>query len=277
MSLHERDAEDMLRSALRSAADSLEPSQDGLERIHARLTTPHAPPVAWITAVYSAVARRLLGGLDSVWAWLSGLPGPARQPWQVTRPGPQLRWHQLRMRLAIAVGAAVFAAAIGVSAVTPPLHLAIAQTGSLIRSVGSRLSGGTGGLRVTGRGAMPLRSGGTQATAIAGTQNHSQPSRAGCVPQTSAPAASSANPAAAATPTPAAILTPAATPTPCAAPASGTTPATSPSPSLSPAPPASPAPSATPSPSVSPTVPPSPSASPTQSASPSPSASPGPG
>jgi hypothetical protein len=253
MSQHDRDREDLLRRALHSAADPLEPSGDGLERIRARLTTPHAAPVAWILAACSGLARRVRGGLGSIGARLPVRPGPAWQRGRVTRPGPQRQWQPLRTNLAVALVVAACAVTIGVSAVTPPLRQAIAQTGSLIRSVGSRLSGSPGGVRLTGHGTLPFPGGGAAATV--GTPNHRQPSGAGCGPQRPARAASSASPA---------VTT---APAPCAAPASGPGPATSPSPSLSAAPSASPALSATPSPSASPTL----------SATPSPSASPSPG
>lgn len=268
MTQHDRDLEDLLRRALHSAADSLEPSSDSLQRIRARLTAPYAVPAAWMIAAYAAVARRVLGGLDSLWAWLSVPPGPAQQCRRVMRPGPPPRWHRGRVRLAVAVVAAAFAVTIGVSTVTPPLRQAIAQTGSFVRSVGSRLSGSTGGgLLVSGRGAMPLRGGVPAATAAAGTQNHLQPSGASCAPPAPGLVTSSANPGAT------------VTPTTCTAPASSPVPASNRRPSLSPAPPDSPTPPASPSPSVSPTVSvsPSPSASPTPPASPSPSVSPGPG
>src|SRR5438034_600016 len=67
--------EDLLRGALHAAVDSAEPAGDGLERIRARLTTPHPLPVAWLMAVCSWVARRARGSLDSVSAWLQTVPG----------------------------------------------------------------------------------------------------------------------------------------------------------------------------------------------------------
>ena len=75
MSQHYGDYEDLLRGALHAAVDSAEPAGDGLERIRARLTTPHPLPVAWLMAVCSWVARRARGSLDSVSAWLQTVPG----------------------------------------------------------------------------------------------------------------------------------------------------------------------------------------------------------
>jgi hypothetical protein len=43
-----REYEDRLRRALRAAADSVEPSPDGLGRIRARLTPPRPVVAAWM-------------------------------------------------------------------------------------------------------------------------------------------------------------------------------------------------------------------------------------
>jgi hypothetical protein len=264
MSQHDRDFEDLLRRALHSAADSLEPARDGLERIRARLTTPYAAPVAWMIAACAEVARRVLGGLGSIWAWLQVPPGPARQCRHPPRPGAPPRRHPPRVRLAAAAVAAAVAAAIAVSAVTPPLRQAIARTGTLILSVG-RLPGSTGGLQVSGHGAIQFPRGAAATAATPGTQAHTHPSQASCATQIPGPATPSANPAAT------------TTPTTCAAPARSPSPSASPSPTLSPTPSASPTASASPSPSASPTPSASPSASPSPLASPSLSASPSPG
>ena len=88
MSQHDRDFEDLLRRALYSAADSVEPSQDGLERIRARLTTPYPLPVAWMMAVCSQVARWTLGGLSSFRARLEAVPSAARRCRRVMQPSP---------------------------------------------------------------------------------------------------------------------------------------------------------------------------------------------
>ncbi len=114
MTQDHRDLEDLLRRALHSAADSLEPSENGLERVRARLATPYPMPVAWLMAAYSQVARRTLGGLESIWAWLQALPGQTRRRWRGTRPSPPQRWHPPRVSLAAALAGAAFAVAIGI-------------------------------------------------------------------------------------------------------------------------------------------------------------------
>jgi cell division septation protein DedD len=53
-----REHEELLRRALRVAADSVEPAGDGLERIRARLTTPRPAVAAWMmSSTESAVLR----------------------------------------------------------------------------------------------------------------------------------------------------------------------------------------------------------------------------
>ena len=74
MTQHSGDYEDFLRGALHAAVDSAEPADDGLERIRARLTTPHPLLVAWLMAACSWVARYARGSLDSVSAWLQTVP-----------------------------------------------------------------------------------------------------------------------------------------------------------------------------------------------------------
>ena len=81
MSQHSGDYEDFLRGALHAAVDSVEPAGDGLERIRARLTTPHPLPVAWLMAACSWVATYARGSLDSVSA------SPAPRSWLASRPG----------------------------------------------------------------------------------------------------------------------------------------------------------------------------------------------
>ncbi len=66
----ERDYDDVLRRALLAAADSIEPSSDGLERIRARLTPPMPLAAAWLMAGYSDVA---VPAMERLWFALTGL------------------------------------------------------------------------------------------------------------------------------------------------------------------------------------------------------------
>ena len=82
MSQHYDEYEEFIRRALHAAADSVEPSEDGLERIRRRLGAPHSVPVAWVMAVRSGVSSGVRGGWDSVWAWLRTVPGPGYERWR---------------------------------------------------------------------------------------------------------------------------------------------------------------------------------------------------
>src|ERR1700735_1643336 len=55
-----RDPEVMLRQALRTAADSVEPAGDGLAQIRARLTTPRPLVIAWMIAAWSDLRSLLM-------------------------------------------------------------------------------------------------------------------------------------------------------------------------------------------------------------------------
>ena len=177
MSQHYGDYEDLLRGALHAAADSAEPAGDGLERIRARLTTPHPLPVAWLMAVCSWVARRARGSLDSVSAWLQTVPGEVHR-----RGGAAEGRYTQRLRLVATVAAVTVLLAISVSTLTPFGRHMISQAGSVLNSIG-----GGGEPAGTGeRGASGGGGGGAGVTgATNGGQNHAQPA-ASCTPEASA-------------------------------------------------------------------------------------------
>jgi hypothetical protein len=110
MSQRDRDYDEILRRALHAAADSVEPAEDGLERIRARVTRPRTVPVAWILAGYAEVARRMQGGLQATTAWLKTVPGAVREGFGAARPGPHGR-RLARLRWAAVLAFAVFAVA----------------------------------------------------------------------------------------------------------------------------------------------------------------------
>jgi hypothetical protein len=62
----DREFDELVRRALRAAADSAPPRDDGLDRIRARLTAPYPRPVATMVAGYSEAVRRARGGLQAV-------------------------------------------------------------------------------------------------------------------------------------------------------------------------------------------------------------------
>src|SRR5215813_2143448 len=173
-----QDYEELLRRALHSAADSVEPSKDGLERIRARLTAPSPLPVAWMRGAYPEVSRRALGGLESAAVWLQTALGRVRD-W-LTRPDTpeERRMAVARLRLAAALVTAALII-VGVSALTPWLRQTVSLTGGLIHPAGTHGPAGTGGPGVGGHGGAPL-GGGAATGAATGTQNGGQPSPAGC-------------------------------------------------------------------------------------------------
>ncbi len=261
----ERDYDDILRRALCTAADSIEPSGDGLERIRARLTTPRPLPSAWLMAGYSDVALpallRLWSALVSMRGWRpSGAAGRSAQggfaghSWHSGRlysgypgrlrggyPGRLRSWHPGRLRGRIppssgshrygwlrpaAVAAAIVVAVAGGYALTQ-LQRTISSTGAEILPL------------APGKAHQPAGSAdGTGVSAAPGTP---APSSAGPVPSTASPSAS---------PT----CSPGSTPR-----QAQSTPTATPTPRFSPTPTPTPSPSASPSqtPSVTPTSTPS--------------------
>ncbi len=286
MSPSDRDYDELVRRALQVAAGSVEPADDGLERIRARLATPYPVPVAWLMAGYSEAARRTQDGLQCVPAWLRISPGPVLEHFQAALPG--------RLRSAAVLAIAALVAAAGILMLTPLPRQAITHAAAILLPFdrgGS--SGGAGRPGVSGHGTRlsPVGTGVTASGPGKGSPSH--PATASCAapaptrPATSptlgrapslapsaSPGASAKSPACrgpvrSATPS----ATPPASPAPSATPSA--TPPASPAPSATPSatPPPSPAPSATPST----TPPPSPAPSTTSAsrpASPAPSSSP---
>src|SRR5436190_16943602 len=171
MSQHYGDYEDLLRGALHAAVDSAEPAGDGLERIRARLTTPHPLPVAWLMAACSWVARYARGSLDSVSAWLQTVPGEVHR-----RDGTPGRYIA-RLRLVATVAAVTVLLAISVSALTPFGRHVISRAGAVLNSIGGAAPAGTAepGPSGNGNGAAGVTG------ATHGGQNHGQPAPS-CTP-----------------------------------------------------------------------------------------------
>ena len=277
MTQRDRDLDEILRRALHTAAGSVEPADDGLDRIRARLTTPRPLPVAWVMAVCAAVARRVAGARPAVSGWWQSLPGVRRGPAPGhARPSP---W---RLRPAAVLAMAAFVVAAGVIALTPLPQQAMSQTASLIHSLsGGRPSvpGAAVGGGVNGQGSGLAAGGGSQPGAAPSGPGSQSSAASACA--TPPPAALAPVPC----PSPSASASGTACPTSAAAPASspGATPSTTPSGSAAPVgcpgTPASSPPATTPSPTptspgptTSPPVTPSPTVSPSP-ASPSPATS----
>src|SRR5215831_141236 len=243
------DHEALLRRALHSAVDSVEPAGDGLERIQARLTTPYPLPVAWVMAGYSEVARRVRGWLQSISVWLQTVLGPRLELRRLARPAtPDGRRRLVRAGLVAALVVATFTLAAGTSVLTPLLRHTFSLTSALAHTIEGSGPAGTGKPGASDHdGGLPP-GGGAAAGAAHGTNKRGHPGSANCVSPTSVPATNSthsSNPAASpGSPSPSqpASPGPATSPSPAASPSPATSPgaATSPSPATSPAPATSP-------------------------------------
>ena len=167
---------ELLRRLLHTEADAIEPADDGLERIRARLTVPHSTPVAWITVGFSEIAGRARGGLQTAWEWLQQAPGTARDRFRAARPALQ---HPA-WRLVAGLSLAAFIAIAAVFVFTPfPQHV-FAQAVALIQTVeGGGPVVGTGGPQVTGSG---TQAGGAApaAGAASGKKHHNSAAPAHC-------------------------------------------------------------------------------------------------
>jgi hypothetical protein len=130
MSTLNRDYDDVLRRALHVAAESIEPSADGLERIRARLGTPPALSFASALAWYSEMATRLVAwaapiiraALEAFWSIIDRFRPAAAEP---GRGGPHFGW----LRPMAAMGTAIFVVAAGAFAIMT-LPQAISSSGS---------------------------------------------------------------------------------------------------------------------------------------------------
>jgi hypothetical protein len=69
MNRGDRDYDEFLRRALHEAVDWLEPSEDGLERIRARLTRPRSTPATWRLALFAWWARLRAARSDRSRRW----------------------------------------------------------------------------------------------------------------------------------------------------------------------------------------------------------------
>jgi len=236
------DYDEILRRALRTAADGIEPSGDGLERIRARLTTPRPLASAWLMAACTDVAlpalARLWSVLDDLRGWLRpalSRAGQTRAAYHHSRPGPADGFRPTLLRRYGWLRPAAVAAAI-----------VIAVAG------GFALSQLPGAISNSGAENLPLSS--------SGTHPHGGSVDSGAASQLPGPSRSSGT-------WPGLHPTPSASAS-CGSSASrrdtGSHPKTTPTPNRTP----SPTPSATPSPTVTPTPTPTATASGTPTTAP---------
>ena len=235
MRQREFDYEDILRGALRTAADGIEPSGDGLERIRARLTTPRPLAAAWLMAGYTDVVLPALAragsALSSLRVWLrpdSGRAAQARAAYRHLGPGLVRRYGWLRPA---AVASAIVIAVAGGFALSQ-LPGAISNSGAEnlpLSNAGSHPHGGSVNSSAASQFPGPAKTPG----AAGGILHPSPSASATCTPSPKRRGSGSH---------PASTPTPSRTPTP--------TPSVTPSPTAT----ASPTPTATGSPSPTPTT-----------------------
>jgi hypothetical protein len=231
MSGHDHDFDEFLRHVLREHADAVEPGDDGLERIRARLTRPRPAPLVWVMAVCSGAWRRVQGTALSAPAWLRTLADGTSARLRPPGGGRPRRWRSP----AVLAACAAIAVVAGVLALTPLPQQAVSGTAGLIRSLGGGHAGGGaghGGGQAAGSGGQPAP--GAASSSPAGKQAHRHPSASpgpSTVPSpTPDPGSASSSPAASSSPTPVSS----STPCPSASASPSPSPSSSPSPSPSP-------------------------------------------
>jgi hypothetical protein len=234
----QRDLEDALRRALRTAADSVEPAADGLDRIRSRICARRPVPTGWNMAELAGPAVNGNPVLRNLLPVSIAAQAAFHAVVQRLRPGPDgIGWYRwLRSAAALATAFVVVLAGSWAITALPQVIAPSASNGS---------APGSGGGRV------PVTSSSGPAAPRTGSQS---------------PVASPSYPTSSATyPTGHRGKSSPSASSPSASPALSSSPSAGPAPSSSP--------SASPAPSSSPSASPTPSASCSPSASPSPSAS----
>jgi hypothetical protein len=225
----QRDLEGVLRRALRTAADSVEPGADGLDRIRSRIRARQRVLSSWAMADLAGPA-----GLGSLLSSLRSTGIAARAALHAAAqwfgPGTdRIGWYRwLRPAAALATGVlVVLAGSLAITAL-PQVIASSASHGSVPGSGGggAPVASGTG-LAVPRTGSQsPVTSPGTSSPASHpaphrgnSTANASPPSASPTVPASSSPSPSPTPPASSSpspSPTPPASCPPSASPTPSA-------------------------------------------------------------
>jgi len=229
MHQREHDHEEILRRALRSAADLVEPSADGLERIRARLTPPRPTFLAWVIVGYSEAVKPLFGYLEPLLEWLRAALGPIIERFRPARPDaahPQRRYAWLRPAAAMATAA--FVVAMGAFALTK-LPQVISQSNALIQPLIGDASGSQGGSANPLGSGSQVPGGAVPPGASGGSQTGVSQQTPGCTPSKGASTGPSASPStSASSPSPSTSTSP--SPSPSTTPSPTSTDSTTPSP-----------------------------------------------
>jgi hypothetical protein len=247
-----RDYDDVLRRALHAAAESVDPSPDGLERIRARMGQPPvlslASAVAWCheagTMALAWAAPLIRTALDAFWSVIDRFRPATAVPGQ---SGPRYGW----IRPVVAMGTAIFIVAAGAFAVLTLPHAMSSDGNSAFFQLPWTHPAGSGGSGSGGNGSglngqsSSQIAGGSSAAGTYGSPSSASPASSQCsslgssrtgtqssappilTPSSTAPASSS--PPVSSTPptvptSPATTLTPTATPTTSPDPGSANTP-----------------------------------------------------
>ena len=263
MSRGQDEFDERLRRALHDAADRVQPTDGGLDKIRRSLTRPRSVLLAGMMAACATVARWASGGLHTLMAWLSTVFAASESQ----RKAPQgMSRRRARAGTALVTLLAAAVAVAGAFALTPVLRQSLPGTavGSHSRDGGSA---GRNAPKVNGHGGQ-LPPGSAAGTGPA----HRAPRRAAAEPVPCPATTSASGPSAspAVSPGQTACASPPTSPSPSASPS--LSPSGGPSPSESPTPPTSPSPSESPTPptSPSPTTPTVPNDDPSPSVTPSP-------
>jgi hypothetical protein len=215
--------ENVLRNALRLAADSVDPAADGLDRIRAKISSRQSAKPSWATSSPNGFLGSLWRWLEPVIVWLRYMAGVVAERF---RPDPNLagRLGWLRPAAAVATGLFVVAAA----------SVAITALPAVITPAGNPGGLPNGGISSSAPASSHSSSTQSNSGPGAGTQSPSSSASHSCRPA-SAKASSSGLPS------------PSKSSSSSASPSPSTSPSGSPSPSPSPS-------TSTPTPTGSPTT-----------------------
>lgn len=212
--LNEREA--ALRRALQSAAASIEPAPDGLERIQARLRRPRPLVIAWLEAAWTDICLRAQDGLRTAAPMLAEAMRRVGQRFAPTsQPGRALPLRWLRPLAAMSLAIFVVAAGTYVGLNGSALLSAGNSQNSGKLSTGASGPGTRGHRSPAGSGTPISQSGGPSSSATPpGCTKTPQPGHYSSPPATSPSASSSTSPTASVSPS----GTPTPTPTPSPSP-----------------------------------------------------------
>jgi hypothetical protein len=199
--------EAVLRRALHAAAEQVDPGDDGLDRIRARVShrRPMPFPVAWVDVALTRLSLRVPDGFWVVWDRVASEVRAVTDQFLPARlRSERLRLGWLRpvaaMSVAVFIVAAVVSMAIEVPQVISPAGSEATQSRNLGTQQQTGGNGGPGGQTQTQQGSNPS---GNPASSAGGPNSSVCPSKP--TPRhsiTSAPASPSTSPTQSASPTP---------------------------------------------------------------------------